>query len=59
MTKDDLTTAEAAQYLRPAVTVRRVRAMLKQRKFPNAQLRGRDWLIPRADLDAENKRRGA
>lgn len=44
------TTTEAATYLKvEPVTIRKYLA--KRTVFPNAEKRGRDWLIPESDLE--------
>jgi excisionase family DNA binding protein len=55
--KTDFTPDKARKYLKPPVSRWRIYGMIKQGKFPNAYKPGRDWLIPKKDLDAENERR--
>ena len=49
------TTTQAASRL--GVSPRRVRAMIRQGHFPGAQLLGRDWLIPAAEVEAARVRK--
>jgi len=50
-----LTTAEAASVL--SVTERRVQAMIRAGRLPNAVKAGRDWLIPESDIESVKVRK--